>query len=200
MIRLISYRGLVASGAWPVSGCLRDIEPVGRDDYLFISHPWLSKTHPDPDNMKWRMLAGWWTRLSSLRDELTDGRHLPLSREEQKEWIRRRFAEARLRTSLITTAGVTGSSGRSGQCKEALRTELSARAKSSSPGCSTQLRASLMGTFGSTPSPQPQIPIVNGSLRWSARITFLKNRFAAQTSRLALGINSMVFPAESTAL
>jgi len=41
--------------------------------------------------------------------------------------------------------------------------------------------------------------IENGSRRWSARIIFLKKRFAALISRLAESINSMVFPSLSTA-
>ena len=40
--------------------------------------------------------------------------------------------------------------------------------------------------------------MVKGSLRWSARINFLKKRFATEISRFALSMNSIVHPAEST--
>ena len=42
-------------------------------------------------------------------------------------------------------------------------------------------------------------PIMNGNLRWSALTSFLKNRFAAGTSRFALSMNSIVPPVESPA-
>src|SRR5918998_4892697 len=41
--------------------------------------------------------------------------------------------------------------------------------------------------------------MVNGSRRWSALIIFLKKRFAAETSRFAESMNSIVFPSLSTA-
>jgi hypothetical protein len=41
--------------------------------------------------------------------------------------------------------------------------------------------------------------MVNGSLRWSGLISFLKKRFAAETPRFALSINAIVQPEESTA-
>lgn len=37
------------------------------------------------------------------------------------------------------------------------------------------------------------VPTVNSNLRWSALINFLKKRFAAETSRLAVSINSICY-------
>jgi hypothetical protein len=43
------------------------------------------------------------------------------------------------------------------------------------------------------------VPIVKGRRRCPALISLLKKRFAAETSRLALSMNSIVYPVESTA-
>jgi hypothetical protein len=90
MLRLISYKSLLELGSWPTSHCLRDVVPEKRDQYFFISHPWLSKDHPDPNNLKWQMLADWWSRLDSLKDEFSGIDPSQLTWESLSYWLERR--------------------------------------------------------------------------------------------------------------
>ena len=66
---MISFRDIISIGKWPVSECSAKIKPTQKR-YFFISHPWLSESHPDPNGVKFSIIKDWYDGLIAFRSEI----------------------------------------------------------------------------------------------------------------------------------
>ena len=91
--RFISYQELVELGDWPLSNCLKSVSSIECQNYIFISHRWLSEKHPDPNNIKYQKMVQYFQKLNELKKFIEPIRGCEISRETQIELINKRFGE-----------------------------------------------------------------------------------------------------------
>jgi hypothetical protein len=91
--RFIAFRDLVMRETWPVTECAATT-PATTKSFFFISHPWLSQKHPDPDAVKLAMLKRWWVSLVAFRKQLLLTDPTTVSRSERETLCMQRLAAA----------------------------------------------------------------------------------------------------------
>ena len=73
-VKAISFSNLIELGEWPLTGCSESIKPV-KGLYYFVSHRWLSPTHPDPDGRKFQRFREWHDALRAILDRVETAKH-----------------------------------------------------------------------------------------------------------------------------